>query len=175
MRKPTKDAKYVGRETKTGSWSVFESGKPAAVAGPFKTPEECTKWIKEKESSTKDAALGELQSKRKKLEEEFDKADDSGDNRALDRIRRELKNIDQQIEAEKKTTKDDSANANGRKLIKTVTGSKSSCKVYFDKDWDEYQCELFINGVWQKNATYHDNDKGEALSTAEAMVKRAEG
>jgi uncharacterized membrane protein (DUF106 family) len=49
-----------------------------------------------------DDRLGELKAKRKKLEEEFDKADASGDNRALARIRKELANLDQLISAVEK-------------------------------------------------------------------------
>ena len=136
---------------------------------------ELRRLMKAEQGKTSDDALGELQSKRKFLEEECDKADAHGDNRALDRIRKEIAALDKMIAAlEKKSTKDDSANANGRKLVTTVTGSKSSCKVYLDKDWDEYQCELFVKGVWQKDATYHTDDKQDALDSANAMVKRAD-
>ena len=38
-------AKYTGRETRAGVWNVFEPGKAVAVAGPFKSAEECRSWI----------------------------------------------------------------------------------------------------------------------------------
>jgi hypothetical protein len=37
---------YTGRETKDGVWRVFKDGKAVAVAGPFKTREEASAWIK---------------------------------------------------------------------------------------------------------------------------------
>lgn len=232
----TKDTKYTGRETKSGGWSVFEQGNPVAVAGPFKTPEECNKWIREhsktkdgsseeereykqielkkreldkkidqaedagkdsevsrlraeyaklaarsdelrtkmkKESSrTEDTNLVELQARRDKLEAEFDKADDAGDNRAMDRIRKELASLDAEIKKQKEQkTRDE-------KLIKTLSGDKTMVKVYYDDGWKEFQAKLYYKKPfgWQEQnkASYHSDDKEDALSTAADMLRRAE-
>ena len=37
---------YTGRETKDGTWRVFKTGDAVAVAGPFKSKEEASAWIK---------------------------------------------------------------------------------------------------------------------------------
>ena len=41
---------HTGRETKDGTWHVFKDGKAVAVAGPFKSREEASAWIKNKET-----------------------------------------------------------------------------------------------------------------------------
>lgn len=38
---------YTGRETKDGVWRVFQNGKAVAVAGPFKSREEASAWIRQ--------------------------------------------------------------------------------------------------------------------------------
>jgi hypothetical protein len=45
---------YTGRETKDGTWRVFKTGNAVAVAGPFKSKEEASAWIK-KQSSVNEA------------------------------------------------------------------------------------------------------------------------
>jgi hypothetical protein len=37
---------YTGRETKDGTWRVFKDGLSVSVAGPFKSKEEASTWIK---------------------------------------------------------------------------------------------------------------------------------
>lgn len=130
-----------------------------------------------KPSGTKDSSLFELQDKRDKLEAEFDKADDSGDNRAMERIRKELAALDKQIEAEKKKEKG-TADAGLGKLIKTLTSDRTMVKVYFDAEWEEYIARLYYKKPfgWQEQtkASYHSDDKEDALSTAADMLRRAE-
>ena len=46
-------------------------------------------------------------------------------------------------------------------------------KVYRDSDWNEYVCRLFINGTENKDASYHTDDKLDALDTATAMIRFA--
>jgi len=46
-------------------------------------------------------------------------------------------------------------------------------KVYKDSDWNEYVCRLFINGTENKDASYHTDDKLDALDTAVAMLRFA--
>jgi hypothetical protein len=43
---------YTGRETKAGTWRVFKTGNPVAVAGPFKSAQEAAAWIKKQSSET---------------------------------------------------------------------------------------------------------------------------
>lgn len=43
---------YTGRETKEGTWRVFKTGDAVAVAGPFKSKEEASAWIKKQSSAT---------------------------------------------------------------------------------------------------------------------------
>lgn len=130
-----------------------------------------------KSRSTKDESPSDLAEKRKRLEEEFDKADDSGDNRAMDRIRKELAALDKQIEAAKKKEKG-TADAGLGKLIKTLTSDRTMVKVYFDAEWEEYIARLyykFAQGWVEKTeASYHTDDKEDALSTASDMFRRAE-
>ena len=49
---------YTGRETKHGTWRVFKDGDPVAVAGPFKSKEEASAWIKKKEQGVKEGETG---------------------------------------------------------------------------------------------------------------------
>lgn len=186
-------------------------------------------WI-DPPAGTKDADPSDLQARRDKLEAEFDKADDSGDNRALERIRKELANLDKQIaESKKKETasaedsfkeysvkmedgsrvvvgaaspenakeraeaktgkkavmavprqpfgKNTTADA-GLKLIKTLPGEKTMVKVFYNDEWEEFEAKLYYKKPfgWQEQnkASYHSDDKEDALSTAADMLKRAE-
>ena len=65
-----------------------------------------------------------------------------------------------------------------KRLIDTFTGNKTSVRVYYDSEWEEYQCELWYKKPmgWQlqNKATYHTDDKGDALSTAKDMLRRAD-
>jgi len=56
-----------------------------------------------------------------------------------------------------------------RKLIQTTTSGANTVKVYIDYSWEEYQVTL----VGQPEATYHTNDRLDALDTAKAMLSRA--
>ena len=47
-------------------------------------------------------------------------------------------------------------------------------KVRKDSDWGEYRVELHSDGVHQKDADYHTDDKEEAHDTAKAMVAHAQ-
>lgn len=48
---------YTGRETKDGTWRVFKTGDAVAVAGPFKSKEEASAWIKKQSSVTEAVTL----------------------------------------------------------------------------------------------------------------------
>jgi hypothetical protein len=52
------DEAFVGRETKDGTWRVFKTGNPVAVAGPFKSAQETQAWIK-KQSMQEEVDLDE--------------------------------------------------------------------------------------------------------------------
>lgn len=43
-------------------------------------------------------------------------------------------------------------------------------KVYFDSDWGEYRCRLFVQGVENTDSEYFTDDKNDAIDTAQAMV-----
>jgi hypothetical protein len=43
-------------------------------------------------------------------------------------------------------------------------------KIYRDTEWDEYVVRLFKNGIEQVLASYHTDDKQDALDTAQAMI-----
>jgi flagellar motility protein MotE (MotC chaperone) len=74
-------------------------------------------------------ALGELRRKRQRLEEELDKSDDSGDNRQMDRIKKELAQVNKSIkEVEKKDTKD--ADHKSFTSIYSTARDKAAGKVY---------------------------------------------
>ena len=45
-RNAAKKAGYTGRETKAGTWRVFKDGNAVAAAGPFKSADEASAWIK---------------------------------------------------------------------------------------------------------------------------------
>lgn len=43
--------KYTGRETKQGTWHVFQQGESVAAAGPFKSASEANQWIRSQETT----------------------------------------------------------------------------------------------------------------------------
>jgi hypothetical protein len=49
-----------------------------------------------------------------------------------------------------------------------------SVKVYRDTEWDEYSVRVFKNGVEQVMASYHTDDKQDAIDTARAMTNQGE-
>lgn len=55
-----------------------------------------------------------------------------------------------------------------RRLIETTVGPKGTVKTYYDSDWQEYvSCMKQESGV---DATYHTEDRRDALNTALHMV-----
>jgi hypothetical protein len=56
------------------------------------------------------------------------------------------------------------------RLIDTFIGTTCTVKVYKDSTWDEYVCRLFEGGKEFKGASYHTNDKTDALETAKCMA-----
>lgn len=59
-----------------------------------------------------------------------------------------------------------------RSTISNVVGlNHYVAQIYWDKDWQEYQVRLSINGQTLKAATYHTEWMTDALSTANAMCK----
>lgn len=61
------------------------------------------------------------------------------------------------------------------KLIATHTSKdgKKVAKHYRDAEWDEHRVKHFIDGVHQKNADYHTDDKSDASGTAKKWVSEA--
>lgn len=59
------------------------------------------------------------------------------------------------------------------RLIHTETNGNATVKVYWNGDWEEYVARLFVNGVENANASYHTDDKDDAISTAKDMARRA--
>ena len=55
----------------------------------------------------------------------------------------------------------------------TVDNNDFLVKVYKDSEWNEYVCRLFINGTENKDASYHTDDKLDALDAATAMIRFA--
>ena len=60
------------------------------------------------------------------------------------------------------------------KLVETFKGTEKLVKVYWCKDWEEYQCKVYAvaSGVSKiiKDATYHTDDKNDAIMTARKMA-----
>ena len=59
------------------------------------------------------------------------------------------------------------------KLLETfsvLTKDALTTKVYRDTEWDEYVVRLYRNGVEQVMASYHTDNKQDALDTALAMI-----
>ena len=44
-------------------------------------------------------------------------------------------------------------------------------KIYHDKDLEEYQVQVWINGTLNKDKTYHTDDREDALATKQVMQK----
>ena len=58
------------------------------------------------------------------------------------------------------------------RLINTIEEGNNTAKVYKDAEWSEYRVKFFANGVHQVDADYHTDDKQDAISTAESIVKQ---
>lgn len=60
-----------------------------------------------------------------------------------------------------------------KRLVKTFTGGNRTAKVYYDPDWQEHCVRFFEDGKEQKNATYHTEDKQDALDTAKNFAEKS--
>ncbi len=56
------------------------------------------------------------------------------------------------------------------RLIKRITNGNRHVSVLRNPDYNEYVCQLFIDGEYIEPADYFSNDKQDALDTAKAMV-----
>jgi hypothetical protein len=62
-----------------------------------------------------------------------------------------------------------------RIIFTTELVSERQVKVYRDSEWQEFRARLFIAGVPQHDADYHDSDKESCISTAKFMLNRELG
>ncbi|MCC7570673.1 hypothetical protein KO465_04955 [Candidatus Micrarchaeota archaeon] len=60
------------------------------------------------------------------------------------------------------------------KRLKTIGTEYRHVKVFYSRDWQEYQCKLYINGILQKGATYYTSDEQDAVDTAHKMLTEEE-
>ena len=58
--------------------------------------------------------------------------------------------------------------------IGTINHGTAEVRIYRDVEWNEYRARLYIGGVRQESADYHDDDKQSAFDTAHAMAKHAD-
>lgn len=63
------------------------------------------------------------------------------------------------------------------RLIKSFTREEALrpvrvANVYFHADWEEYTVRFYINGVHQRKADYHADDKQDAIETADFWTNR---
>ena len=62
------------------------------------------------------------------------------------------------------------------KKITEITKDEITVKVFYSAEWEEFCCKLFVDGLHQGEKTdYNTDDKEDAIQTAEAMLKNAEG
>jgi len=60
--------------------------------------------------------------------------------------------------------------------ITEISKDSITVKVMFDAEWQEYRCQLYVEAHHQGEKTdYHTDDKQDAMDTAKAMLKEAEG
>lgn len=57
-------------------------------------------------------------------------------------------------------------------FFNTATGKTAN--VYRDSEWQEYRVKFYRNGVYQKDADYHCDDRLDADQTAVYWVNREE-
>ncbi|MNG20493.1 hypothetical protein D3C85_384920 [compost metagenome] len=59
------------------------------------------------------------------------------------------------------------------KLVQTVTGNETCkvAKIFWNSEWEEFQVVPYIKGKKISDAAYYTDDKEDAISTAEYMVK----
>jgi hypothetical protein len=58
------------------------------------------------------------------------------------------------------------------KLIQKFGDDTVIVKIYRDSEWNEFVCRLFVNGAELTDASYHTDDKQDAIDTAQAMWRR---
>lgn len=52
--------------------------------------------------------------------------------------------------------------------IKTTNGKQ--VKVYYDRDWEQYEVRFYVDGVWLDGSTYYTDDKVDAINTARHVM-----
>lgn len=57
------------------------------------------------------------------------------------------------------------------KLIQSFPFEGGAVKVYWSKEWEEFQVRRVVGGKHREAETYHTNDKADALATARTMVQ----
>lgn len=57
-----------------------------------------------------------------------------------------------------------------KRMVDKLGIGKVVVRVYWDYEWQEFQCTLSVDGKRFPDATYHTNDKDDAISTAGAMM-----
>ena len=57
-----------------------------------------------------------------------------------------------------------------RKVHPDIRVADRRCSVYWDSEWEEFIVHLFENGVKNEGASYHTDDKNDAIETAKAMA-----
>lgn len=58
------------------------------------------------------------------------------------------------------------------RVVHTVTGENGvTVRVYWNPDWAEYTCIPRVNGVPYRPATYHTDDRQDALDSAAKMAR----
>lgn len=56
------------------------------------------------------------------------------------------------------------------RLLKSYSRDDTEVRVYRDYEWDEYSVRIFKAGIEQVLASYHTDDRADAISTAEIMI-----
>lgn len=61
-----------------------------------------------------------------------------------------------------------------RRVIHTEReGERVAVRVVRDAEWNEYRAELWIDGAAVPDATYHTDDRRDAIATARVMAAEA--
>lgn len=58
------------------------------------------------------------------------------------------------------------------KVVRVCTAGNHKAVVKWDREWEEYRVDFFTGDVCHHEASYHTDDKEDAVITAEAEVKR---
>ncbi len=59
------------------------------------------------------------------------------------------------------------------KKVNETNYENATVKIYFNSEYSEYICRLFIDNTEQKDAAYFTNDKDDANDTAKLMLSFA--